>query len=902
MFGVTKDFIGKPAPPNYVAGLGRGATGFTTRSDIGPAREASADFPVGDVKAKTEGEDDEEQYQDPDNEVGLFSAAPYEEDDEEADRVWDMIDARMDERRKARREAREKEELAKFRQERPKISQQFSDLKRQLSSLDEEEWASIPEVGDLVGKSRKKSKIPERFTPLPDTVLAAARDQAQHNTTTTIQDDNSGMLTDFKEIGQARDKVLGLKLDQASSDSTSGQTTIDPKGYLTDLNSVALKTATEIGDIKKARLLLSSVITTNPKHAPGWIAAARLEEAAGRPVHARTTIAKGCIQCPKNEDVWLESARLNTVENAKIILADAVRSIPQSVKIWLRAVNLETDNKNKKKVLRRALEFIPNSVKLWRTAINMEDNPEDAKVLLSRAVELVPLSVELWLALARLETYNNAKRVLNKALATIPTSHEIWIAAARLQEEQGEKEMVEKIIIAAVKKLSKVGAVMTREQWLKEAEKAESNGSVLTCQAIVKVTIGLGLDEEDEEDLESIWMDDAEACTNHGSIETARAIYAHALKTFPGHKSIWQQAAFLEKNHGSPESLEELLKRAVKYCPQAEVLWLMGAKERWMAGDVDGARMILKEAFEANPNSEQIWLAAVKVESENQEYDRARRLLENARKQSGTERVWMKSVMLERQMGDYSQCMALLEQGLALYPTFDKLWMIKGQVENTDLGNTTAARETYNKAVKHCPKSVPLWIQLAQLEEKMDMVTKARNTLEKARFTNPKVPELWVEAIRIENRANNPAAAKVVAAKALQECPSSGSVWTEAIFMEPRPQRKARSVDALKKCEHDPIIVITVARLFWNDRKIEKARNWFQKAVQIDPDQGDSFAWWYKFELQHGVEEQQELVIKRCVQAEPHHGEHWQAISKDIKNIGKKTDELLKLCAASLDS
>jgi len=42
MFGI-KDFIGKPAPPNYVAGLGRGATGFTTRSDIGPARESAAD-------------------------------------------------------------------------------------------------------------------------------------------------------------------------------------------------------------------------------------------------------------------------------------------------------------------------------------------------------------------------------------------------------------------------------------------------------------------------------------------------------------------------------------------------------------------------------------------------------------------------------------------------------------------------------------------------------------------------------------------------------------------------------------------------------------------------------------------------------------------------------------------
>ena len=36
-----KHFMGVPAPLGYVAGVGRGATGFTTRSDIGPAREAT---------------------------------------------------------------------------------------------------------------------------------------------------------------------------------------------------------------------------------------------------------------------------------------------------------------------------------------------------------------------------------------------------------------------------------------------------------------------------------------------------------------------------------------------------------------------------------------------------------------------------------------------------------------------------------------------------------------------------------------------------------------------------------------------------------------------------------------------------------------------------------------------
>jgi hypothetical protein len=35
----NKTFMGMPSPLGYVPGLGRGATGFTTRSDIGPARE-----------------------------------------------------------------------------------------------------------------------------------------------------------------------------------------------------------------------------------------------------------------------------------------------------------------------------------------------------------------------------------------------------------------------------------------------------------------------------------------------------------------------------------------------------------------------------------------------------------------------------------------------------------------------------------------------------------------------------------------------------------------------------------------------------------------------------------------------------------------------------------------------
>ena len=46
----------------------------------------------------------------------------------------------------------------------------------------------------------------------------------------------------------------------------------------------------------------------------------------------------------------------------------------------------------------------------------------------------------------------------------------------------------------------------------------------------------------------------------------------------------------------------------------------------------------------------------------------------------------------------------------------------------------------------------------------------------------------------------------------MQECPTSGLLWAESIFMESRPQRKTKSVDALKRCEHDANVLLAVSK------------------------------------------------------------------------------------------
>ncbi|PIK56764.1 putative pre-mRNA-processing factor 6, partial [Apostichopus japonicus] len=724
-----KDFVNMPAPLGYVPGLGRGATGFTTRSDIGPAREAndiSDDrHPIPKKKKKDDDDSDEEDLNESNYDEfegyggSLFSSGPYDKDDEEADEVYEAIDKRMDEKRKERREKRLQQELELYRQLRPKIQQQFSDLKRGLSDVTEDDWNSIPEVGDARNKHQRNPKA-DKITPVPDSFLAKhAMTQETVSALDPLQQKFGGLQTpfgggtttstgeyDLRKIGEARNTLMDVKLNQCNI-------------FLSFLAKESLYAAQ----------IRSGYLT--------WIASARLEEVTGKLQAARNIIMKGCETCPRSEEMWLEAARLQPGDTAKAVIAQAVRQLPQSVRIWIRAAELESETRTKRKVFRKALEQLPNSVRLWKAAVELEE-PEDARILLSRSVECCPTSVELWLALAKLENYENARKVLNKARECIPTDRKIWITAAKLEEANSNNKNVTKIIDRALTSLRANMVEINREQWIQDAEESEKAGSVATAQAIIQAVIGVGIEDEDRD---TTWIDDADSCAGRGAYECARAIYAHSLALFPSRKKIWLEAAYFEKNHGTRETLEAVLQRAVAHCPKAEVLWLMGAKSKWMAGDVPAARSILSLAFQANPNSEEIWLAAVKLESENNEDERARQLLARARSNASTARVWMKSVKLEWQLGNITRAKELLEKGVKEYSDFAKLWMMKGQLADQE-GNREDARKAYQFGLKKCSNAVPLWLLAARLEEKVGNLTKARAILEKARLSIQQCPEL----------------------------------------------------------------------------------------------------------------------------------------------------------------
>lgn len=221
----------------------------------------------------------------------------------------------------------------------------------------------------------------------------------------------------------------------------------------------------------------------------------------------------------------------------------------------------------------------------------------------------------------------------------------------------------------------------------------------------------------------------------------------------------------------------------------------------------------------------------------------------------------MQSAQLEREVNNPKQALLFLDTTIEKYPTFYKPYLIFAQLKIEE-GEYDCARETYEKSVKACNSHPQLWICYAQMEQGLENFAKARAILQKGRIKNPKNDLLWLETIRLEIRAESLKIAHNLISRALQQCPESGKLWSLAIELEPVNQRKAKGLLAIKKLEQDALVNISLARLFWIEKKYDKTQRWMKRAVACDKDLGDAWAYLYKFELEHGTPESQKKVLK----------------------------------------
>ncbi|MCJ1270152.1 hypothetical protein MMC22_010048 [Lobaria immixta] len=528
------------------------------------------------------------------------------------------------------------------------------------------------------------------------------------------------------------------------------------------------------------------------------------------------------------------------------------------------------------------------AVAAWKEAVRQEEDPEKARRLLVKATEAIPASSELWLALARHGTPDQAREVLNQARVAVPTSHDIEIAAARLQKQTGDSGEV----VVTKRAEAQKSVILTRQEWISEAEKCEDQGAIVACDAIIRETLGYDVNKGD--DRRKLWMKDARSCIARGKYETARAIYACTLRSFASVKFVWFAAANLEIDHGSPEALRQLLENAAEACPRSEECLIELAKVKCQAGEIDGARRLLITAIHLNPDNETIWIAAL-MGVDKRLADEPREVFRTMRQVVGSERVWIKSVAFERQLGNVAVALDLVARALRFHSKTAKLWMMKGQLYE-NIMEPPQARDAYNEGIRACPTSVPLWLLASRLEEKIGFPVAARAVLRRARHAIPKNAELWTESVRVERRAKNGARAKGVMAIALQEVPNSGLLWSEKIWrLERRATRTVCCLEAMERVRSDATLSVTVARVIEKEGRLNSAMLWFEEAIFLDADLGDTWGRYLRFLMRHGTDEHQQTLISKCVRQQPRHGEIWQAVAKYPANASKTTEEILKI-------
>lgn len=224
-------------------------------------------------------------------------------------------------------------------------------------------------------------------------------------------------------------------------------------------------------------------------------------------------------------------------------------------------------------------------------------------------------------------------------------------------------------------------------------------------------------------------------------------------------------------------------------------------------------------------------------------------------------------------------------------------------------------------------------------------VSKARAVLEQGRLRNPKNELLWLAAIRLELRAQNGKAAEArsgvpkqrsnavrvrcgsfpCAGPARQGAPrvphqrgalvpgdrdgpeaaAQVQVHRRAEELRQQPACDLRRRAALLARPEDRQGQDLAAEAspvgfgrFDKSSLLSGSASTVCRAVALNPDVGDFWAFWLTFELQNGSAEEQAEVVRRCKEAEPHHGELWCRIAKDPANVRQPVDAILKKVAA----
>lgn len=839
-------FLSQQPPPGYIPGVGRGATGFSTRGDKKELTKVPKRFHRQEALEASNG------------------TLKDQDEDTEADKVFADLDSKLSSRNRSK----------KREQDQQSVPHQFADLKRSLATVTEDQWSNIPDAGDYT-KKRKRERLDEQINrktyAAPDTLLVPH--------------------VDLSKLTEEREKMLSRQLDSSILEKEESDTFNETQKYLNELETLEEAPKTDEEDIRKMRTILQSYRNADPKKPEGWIASARLEERARRLKTARNVMDQGCLECPRDEDVWLENIRLNRadLQRSKILAAQGIKFNPQSLELWVKAVDLEQEVLNKLRIVRNALQEMPSSEQLWKLAVKYSADKFEAQRILKKAVELIPTSIELCTALIHLQNYQEAKQTLNSVRKAMPQELKIWILAAEVEENKSEAvtdQRLLKLLIKGIKQVKENGLNITLLQLLKEAESLVHGGSLRTAQALAEAALS-GCQEQ--------------AQGNHVVSGLSDSIvkiigFRFLLRSTPTKYSLWtslrkacEKMNKMEELYNTFETLLFDEEGGFKILKENPLLSLMYSKEIWKnSQDVSKSLDILDRAQSILPLSLEIWLAKIKllcvtdqIESAKTSFTLAMEKLK-ASQVPHLEKLYYKYISFLRFHHEGTKAIGLLNESyIPSFPDCPQFYLQLGQIHH-DIDQIEESRLAFQRGTKMLPHNIPLWISLANVEEiDFKRPAKARSVLDVALLKNSDNELLSLAKAQMEVRLGNTDQARFIIQQSLRRNPNSASLWAENIRILPLERSNIKKTvfqDALKNTSNHCEILVKIGISFYNESQYETAAKWFERATRSNSSYGDSWVWLARSyqKLNRDIDG----VLTQVENSEPTHGNLWISISK----------------------
>lgn len=451
-------FLDQEAPPNYVAGIGRGAYGFATKKEQYSERNSKK---IPKRFQNNERLQDSEEFQ-----------------------IFEMIDKRMIESKKR---YKNKTKIEKYDNQNDKSSNN-NDLKREMEQISYEEWENLPDAKDMT-KMNKRLRIEEQM----NRKTYAAPDSLSGK-------DKNGDINLFK-LTEEREKLLGQQLDaKIANNEIDNNTEIEE--YLKELNNSMqnreniMNEELEVDNLKRTRLIMKSYIKSDPKNSKAWITISNIEKRMGNIEKAKRLINEGCLHCYNDENIWIENLKIHNNSEFKIkksIIEKGIKYNRKSLKLWKELIKI--DDINKKRILRKSIIEIPNEEYLWIELIKIikneeEGNKENYYKMLKKSIEFIKKSEILWEELIyNTQDYINSKKLLSEYRNNIVVGKDnnikIWIIASEIEEREDkgiDKERLNKLIKKGMNN-NKEDIII--DKWMNEMCKVYDRGYYKTCESII---------------------------------------------------------------------------------------------------------------------------------------------------------------------------------------------------------------------------------------------------------------------------------------------------------------------------------------------------------------------------------------------------------------------------------